>query len=381
MGALKTLGMVPLALVANSLQVQASADQAYIQTDRYTLARLAPEPYQVDLFSQPVSIRYSQKIKTIGEALLELLSGSGYQLSPKHVYQKALYAQELPEVHRAIGPLPLKEALAVLAGKAWTVGVDNLNKTVFFELSDAYLDREEEVLDILGQQMVSEQPEAGTTEAGTAIVEVIPFGVGIYEKLGPRGTEATENLVVKLNDTDGKIYLTGYAQSRSNLANEGLAHQRARLIAEVLIARGISPDRIEIDTHVTNHVSGKVLHQVEAKTMKTGSYTVATSLEGDDLPMQRCGKIAFTSGSMKENITRALSDCEHTLGRWEFGETNYELDWKIPKEFELYLSGMLPFLRFLRQNYGVDHRVNQIDATVDFFPYVDRQELVTERMP
>lgn len=332
---------------------------SYVQTGRYTNTRLEPETFQSELFTAPVTIKFGRPVDTIGEALLEVLDGSGYQLSPEHLYQRALYNLALPEVLRSIGPLPLHEALQVLAGKAWVVGVDDLTKTVYFDLDTVYEDRKTEVLNRL-EQGAALMPQTRRS------IGTVPFAVGEYSKLGPQGQEQFSQLVERTKLSDSWIEIIGHSQSRQGWATQRLALLRANLIKDQLVQSGVSAERISVSAEVKNNSQGKLLHaaSVYVVTERTAAHDSPLSLTASaPMLISRCGKVRFQPGSLKTNVRKALEDCNYTIAEWNFGEPT-----PVPTTFDLYLEGMDPLLNFLRDNYGADSRINQLNATVDFSP-------------
>jgi len=69
----------------------------------------------------------------VGDALHYVLERSGYSLCAETEGQsQSLYAQPLPANLYNLGPLTLRNALQVIAGPAWQVQVDELNRGVCF---------------------------------------------------------------------------------------------------------------------------------------------------------------------------------------------------------------------------------------------------------
>ena len=110
--------------------------------DRYTLVSTRPEDAQRDPLNQMVEVAMpAQMVRTVGEGFRYVLLESGYSLCPvsSSVFAELLN-QPLPAVQRTIGPVRLSEALQILAGPAWRLRVDDVNREVCFTLRDAYRD-------------------------------------------------------------------------------------------------------------------------------------------------------------------------------------------------------------------------------------------------
>jgi len=111
-----------------------------VRYDRYTLVSTRPADAQLDPLNQVVDITMpAQLVSTVGEGFRYLLLESGYSLcSATSAVFSELLSRPLPAVQRTIGPLKLSEALQVVAGPAWRLKVDEVNREVCFELRDQY---------------------------------------------------------------------------------------------------------------------------------------------------------------------------------------------------------------------------------------------------
>ncbi|MBS6740077.1 MAG: TcpQ domain-containing protein [Enterobacteriaceae bacterium] len=111
-----------------------------VRYDRYTLASTRPADAQRDPLNQIIEIRMPQQVvKTVGEGLRYLLLESGFSLcNGDSVVFSELFSKPLPAVQRSVGPVRLAEALQVLAGPAWRLHVDDVNREVCFILRDQY---------------------------------------------------------------------------------------------------------------------------------------------------------------------------------------------------------------------------------------------------
>ena len=79
--------------------------------------------------------------RSVLEGLREILHGTGYRLAEPAAADPAigrLYDQPYPDGQREIGPRALGAALERLAGPAWQVVEDPVNRRVSFEVKAAY---------------------------------------------------------------------------------------------------------------------------------------------------------------------------------------------------------------------------------------------------
>ncbi len=106
------------------------------QVGRYSVIAAVPTEAQADLLATTLTIRFPERIQTLGEAVRYLLQRSGYRLSsiasigPDTVN---LFALPLPAVHRSLGPMTLRDALKTLAGPTFTLVQDPVHRLVTFE--------------------------------------------------------------------------------------------------------------------------------------------------------------------------------------------------------------------------------------------------------
>jgi type IV pili sensor histidine kinase/response regulator len=92
---------------------------------------------QRDLLSQTIQIHFPTNINTIGTSITYLLRDSSYSLVAENQMTSALkntLQKRLPLVDRTLGPITLREALTVLAGPAFILVEDPLNREVDFHL-------------------------------------------------------------------------------------------------------------------------------------------------------------------------------------------------------------------------------------------------------
>jgi type IV pili sensor histidine kinase/response regulator len=92
-----------------------------------------PNDAQQDLLRQIVNIEVSStEGATVGDALNGVLLRSGYRLCAHHEDTQRLAALPLPAVHNPLGPLTLRDALEVLAGRGWQLEVDESIREICF---------------------------------------------------------------------------------------------------------------------------------------------------------------------------------------------------------------------------------------------------------
>lgn len=127
-----------VALVCSSLFLNGISNANDVsQVGRYLTILNKPTLSQARLLSQIVQIRFPLNVQTVGDAMNYLLQFSGYSLVSQEQMNKALktiISKPLPMVHRQLGPISLKEGLIVLAGPAFYLISDPVNRVVDLRL-------------------------------------------------------------------------------------------------------------------------------------------------------------------------------------------------------------------------------------------------------
>ncbi|MFC0146121.1 PFGI-1 class ICE element type IV pilus protein PilL2 [Pectobacterium cacticida] len=111
-----------------------------VRYDRYTLVSTRPADSQRDPLNQVIDITMPpQLVRSVGDGFRYLLLESGYSLCPSTSSTfSELLERPLPGVQRNIGPVRLSEALQIVAGPAWRLRVDDVNREICFVLRDEY---------------------------------------------------------------------------------------------------------------------------------------------------------------------------------------------------------------------------------------------------
>ena len=124
---------------ADSCQPGQSASDA-VRIARYSVIAPVATSAQADLLEVVVNIRFPRSIDTVGGALQHLLRRSGYRLQEPHTGEELknlLPDLPLPEVHRTLGPITLKNALMTLVGPGYRMSGDPLQRSVSFAPDEA----------------------------------------------------------------------------------------------------------------------------------------------------------------------------------------------------------------------------------------------------
>lgn len=108
---------------------------------RYTLVSVKSADAQREPLNQLIDITMPVSlVNSVGDGFRYLLFQSGYSLCGRYGAEFAeVLNRPLPAVQRRLGPVRLSEALQVVAGPAWRMTVDEVNREVCFVLRDAYL--------------------------------------------------------------------------------------------------------------------------------------------------------------------------------------------------------------------------------------------------
>lgn len=131
----------PVAPVSVTRNIQTPVDDVYARTpevvryDRYLLVSTDPQAVQRDPLSQIIDVRIPSSVQpTVADAMRYALKQSGYSLCQTGPANGVLYRQPLPAVQFQLGPMRLRTALQVLAGPAWELEVDDVQRVVCHSL-------------------------------------------------------------------------------------------------------------------------------------------------------------------------------------------------------------------------------------------------------
>ncbi len=129
---------VLLGVLAASTAAQA---ESHYQVGRYISVEPVATPVQKDLLSVVVTVDFTDQIQTVGDAMTHILLRSGYRMASLDASDPALPVllnSPLPLVHRQLGPIRIDNALSALAGPAWDLVIDPVNRLVSFDLLERY---------------------------------------------------------------------------------------------------------------------------------------------------------------------------------------------------------------------------------------------------
>jgi type IV pili sensor histidine kinase/response regulator len=139
-----------------------------MQVGRYSIIAPVASAAQSDPLQTMVRIRFpAPHISTVGDAMRYLLRHSGYQLAGPEAADPAmtgLLNHLLPKVHRTLGPMTLQTMLTTLAGNAYQIVVDPVNRLIAFALTPNYRSMKLR-LDDLGPTHTTPEPST-TAEPG-----------------------------------------------------------------------------------------------------------------------------------------------------------------------------------------------------------------------
>ena len=145
----------------------AGAANTPMQIGRYSIIPAVATAAQADPLQTMVQIHFpAPHISTAGEAVHYLLRNSGYRLAEPEASDPAmagLLNHLLPKVHRHLGPMTLQAMLSTLAGNAYRIVVDPVNRLIAFDLAPNYRQMKLQLDDLGPAHTAPHQP---TTESG-----------------------------------------------------------------------------------------------------------------------------------------------------------------------------------------------------------------------
>jgi len=112
------------------------------QINRYATVINKPLAAQINPLLAVQQIHFPQEVKTVGQAIEWWLHYSGYTLVPQNKQSESLQLvmrSPLPQIHRNLGPLTVREGVEILAGqKIFMLVEDPLKREVNVKLKPAY---------------------------------------------------------------------------------------------------------------------------------------------------------------------------------------------------------------------------------------------------
>lgn len=107
------------------------------QVGRYVSVKTGAGAAQINPLTAVGTFHFSASVKTVGDAIHQVLAPTGYQLSEKLTPNvKYTLTKPLPMTNRNLGPMKIETALEVLMGKAvYTLQVDALHRVINFQLT------------------------------------------------------------------------------------------------------------------------------------------------------------------------------------------------------------------------------------------------------
>lgn len=131
---------VAVTVLAALSTLSCNAISAETQIGRYTSVSNTASFAQKNLLATEIKVTFPDQVQNLKTAFELLLESSGYRLSQKSldVDIDVLYEQPLPDVHKTLGPMSLREALQTLAGSTWALVTNPVDRTVSFKLDESY---------------------------------------------------------------------------------------------------------------------------------------------------------------------------------------------------------------------------------------------------
>jgi type IV pili sensor histidine kinase/response regulator len=110
-----------------------------VRYDRYLLVSTSPALAQRAPLEQVIDIHIPASVTpTVADAMRYALRQSGFSLCSITSANRVLYNQALPGVQHQLGPIRLVEALQILAGPAWQLDVDSVQRVVCHSLREGF---------------------------------------------------------------------------------------------------------------------------------------------------------------------------------------------------------------------------------------------------
>lgn len=106
-----------------------------VRVGRFRELTAAPLPEEQDLLEVIIDITFPGQVTKVNEAIGWLLLRSGWRLEASADGPLPVMAAPLPEVHRHLGPMTLRQALKVLTGDQYRLCEDPRRRVLWYRLN------------------------------------------------------------------------------------------------------------------------------------------------------------------------------------------------------------------------------------------------------
>ncbi|MBB6288666.1 MULTISPECIES: TcpQ domain-containing protein [unclassified Pseudomonas] len=201
-----------------------------VRYGRYTLVSTLPDSGQRDLMAQIIDISIPANMHpNVREAMQYVVDRSGYTLcSADTGHVNILYTRPLPAAQYKLGPMTLRNTLQVLAGPAWQVKVDEVNRQVCYvlrpgyQLPDSPRPASAQVAQLKAPSTVQPAPATPIKDdsSGGVVVAAVPQ-TAPFTATATTAAPVTNAAPAKTVTTPSAIAKDGSAKQTSSLLNPG----------------------------------------------------------------------------------------------------------------------------------------------------------------
>ncbi|MBD3612050.1 MAG: OmpA family protein, partial [Hydrogenovibrio crunogenus] len=231
-------------LAAMSSSIGVSANET--QIGRYTSVSNTASFVQQNLLATEIKVNFPKRIKNLHQAFEQLLANSGYRLSQENldIDIDVLYEQPLPDVHRWIGPMSLREALQTLAGQTWQLVTNPVDRTVTFKLDESYrhlVSKRRQIVSGSELKIKTEDPKWSCGEKmRIESVESIYFGPNSF-KLNYKDEAKLEKIADKAKSMNLAVVIKSYADpSGPEEMHLALSQARGNAVSNYFKSSGVN---------------------------------------------------------------------------------------------------------------------------------------------
>ena len=123
-------------MAAETNSIGHSSHDRRLQVDRYTGYKTSAALEEVNPLLVLTQINFPSAIKTVQEAIDHALQRSGYRVDWQQSFEaySIFSGLDIPVVHRKLNLMTLKDAIATLAGEAWQLLVDSVNRKLVIRM-------------------------------------------------------------------------------------------------------------------------------------------------------------------------------------------------------------------------------------------------------
>lgn len=139
----RPLHAITLSTALVAFGTQADVESPSVPVSRYVSAVAEPTSTQRDVLNSIIDVSFPERVTLVGQAVEYVLPPYGYRLEvddETSASQLVLLTLPLPDPHRTLGPITVRDVLDVLGGESFELTINPVRRTIEYRLKEGYED-------------------------------------------------------------------------------------------------------------------------------------------------------------------------------------------------------------------------------------------------